>query len=211
MRSGTLTGPQYLVTIHACILKDFGFFRSEKNTRCNYTGLVAFHMESADKFRHKFSLCDGVFKHRNIYSETSAILLVIYSYREYGTLNVTVGFSTTSCKLKIIDICTLYSLCAMSGLNKECIKFRKESFDFPNPRYSMVAHNGHFQVNVPNGECLVVQLLQETGDYTYKINVFFRNSFCQITVLHQHVKNEKKIIKAFSTGHLSGRSYISSS
>ena len=36
---------------------------------------------------------------RNIYSNTSKMLLVYYSFKKYSSFNVELGFSTTMCKV----------------------------------------------------------------------------------------------------------------
>ena len=45
---------------------------------------------------------------RNIYSQTSTMLLVVYSFREYGSFSVELEFSTTGCTVWKIKFCTGY-------------------------------------------------------------------------------------------------------
>ena len=129
-------------------------------------------------------------------------------------MNVTVGFSTTKCKLKIIDICTLNLLhvCSQPHNKNKYTEIRNESFDFPNPKYSNEGHGQWLNVNIQDRDCLVFHFVDETEDYMYKMKIDLSHR-CMVNVLIQLVVdlNETKFIEVFSTGYLSGISYINSS
>ena len=72
----------------------------KRNDLCKFGGIATYIIQQANE---EISIVctshTGVYKYRGIYSNTSETLLVIYSYIEYGTINVTLELSTTMCKV----------------------------------------------------------------------------------------------------------------
>ena len=67
------------------------------NTLCTYGGVI-FNEEEKRIYKEKRSICfdSGYFyKHRNIYSKRSEMLLLMYAYKGYGTLFISLNISTT--------------------------------------------------------------------------------------------------------------------
>ena len=73
----------------------------ERNSLCKIGGLTVYNiLQKTDE--EISTVCvshTGVYKYRNIYSTTPTILIVIYVYIPHGKLNVTLGISTTKCKV----------------------------------------------------------------------------------------------------------------
>ena len=83
----------------------------KENMLCTYGGIVAYDIINS-KHRDISRLCyvhQGNYSYRNIYSNTSAALLVIYSYREYGVFNVTLDVTITRCQIVYINVCEVSS------------------------------------------------------------------------------------------------------
>ena len=81
-----------------------------RNTMCNYGGFAVYNLINIKYRRYISTKCSAhtdIFRHQNIYSKTSAILLVAYSYREYGSMSLRVGFSTTKCSIVRVN-CRLW-------------------------------------------------------------------------------------------------------
>ena len=82
------------------------------DSSCKYGGLVAYDtQENINK--HIISLCNENISQfsqpRNMYSTENKLVFVVYSYKEYSNLNVTVKITTSVCDLVRIDICKIYS------------------------------------------------------------------------------------------------------
>ena len=73
-----------------------------KNILCSYAGFVVYDRMEAEGNSHISTKCSpytDIFRHQNIYSNSSTILLLAYSYKEYGSMNLSVRFSTTKCNI----------------------------------------------------------------------------------------------------------------
>ena len=73
-----------------------------RNILCNYGGFVVYNLLNFKYKSHESTKCSphtDIFRHQNIYSKSPAILLVAYSYREYGSMSLRAGFSTTKCSI----------------------------------------------------------------------------------------------------------------
>ena len=94
-----------------------------RNTMCNYGGFAVYNLINIKYRRYISTKCSphtDIFRHQNIYSKTSAILLVAYSYREYGLMSLRVGFPTTKCSIVRVN-------CGLSRYNQnldQCIVFQ---------------------------------------------------------------------------------------
>ena len=70
------------------------------NPLCTYAG-ISFHKVSGDTYVEKRSICtdEGDFyKHRHIYSNQSKILVVMYAYKRYGMMYMSMKIAATKCK-----------------------------------------------------------------------------------------------------------------
>ena len=47
------------------------------------------------------------YRYRNIYTQKSMVLLVMYSYKKYANFNLTLSVITTQCKATMMNICEL--------------------------------------------------------------------------------------------------------
>ena len=87
---------QLNVTIHNL------FHNFKRNFLSSYGGFVVCDIKKM-KYNQKISSkCyshTDVFRHQSIYSKSSTILYVAYSYREYGSMNLSVRVSTTKCNI----------------------------------------------------------------------------------------------------------------
>ena len=55
--------------------------------------------------------------YRSIYSEKSQLWIILFWYKEYSTINVTVSLSKTKCRFVIFDPCEFVSRCFSIGAN----------------------------------------------------------------------------------------------
>ena len=73
-----------------------------KNILCSYAGFVVYDRMETEENNHISTKCTphtDIFRHQNIYSNSSTILLLAYSYKEYGSMNLSVRLSTTKCNI----------------------------------------------------------------------------------------------------------------
>ena len=125
----------------------------------------------------------GFYKHRNIYSNSSVINIVMYSFKEYGSLHFRLQISTTQYKLttKSTYLRAFNNGCGDRRNQKRCAKLwaqtRNVDMDFiPWPRQFIF---------VNNEECVITHLSQDITLYMYKVYAFvFMERNCQLHYDH---------------------------
>ena len=101
LKVNTLPNHKLNITIHS--IKH----THNNNALCTYSGVAAYNIidqnykEISTVCKHKTNF----YKYRNIYSNTSSILLVIYSFLEYGTLDLSLEFSDSICSVVYVNFC----------------------------------------------------------------------------------------------------------
>ena len=142
---------------------------------CKYGGLVAYDTQK-NKNKHVISLCNENISQftqpRNIYSTFNKLVLVIYSYKEYSKLNVTVKITTSVCDLVRIDICKIYSLYSLwEDFDPLIGNYIDEITKFSNVRLYLIEREYieedfvHITFSLENITCGILQLSSDTGKY----------------------------------------------
>ena len=85
------------------------------NSLCGYGGIIFYDIIMGRNFKAQ-SVCENYrkfYKHRNIYSRGSEMLLAMYSYDDYGELRAVLNISITDCRLTYKNryICTYNFYC----------------------------------------------------------------------------------------------------
>ena len=156
----------------------------------NYTfteiGTECFSPGNLTKYKHYLSKSkeitkdslyfDHLFTHRDFYSSSNETLLVLYSYKEYGNLSITIQVSTTKCKPVMINTCALTNIC--KSLNNTVCKNHIDQIRSINLKYKQLSTN--FPVSVKPGECLILQMVAIIDRLT-RANAF---TDCEITFHH---------------------------
>ncbi len=91
----------------------FSFTNRNNYPKCSFSGLAAynFHRNTLSEIKAECLQYSGFYRYRNIYSITSSLILVIYSYVEYGQLNLSYELSSTHCKSVTISTCPFFKHC----------------------------------------------------------------------------------------------------
>ena len=82
------------------------------NLACEYGGVSAFninntiHTTISTTYDSELSSPFDIFKNRNVYSETSSLVIVIYNYKDYYAMRGTLHLSTTQCNVVKVNVCT---------------------------------------------------------------------------------------------------------
>ena len=130
---------------------------------------------------------------KDIYPSSNVTLLVLYSYKEYGDLNITMQLSTTQCKPVTIDTCALTHLCKYP--NTIMCKEHREQIKSLNLNYTKISKE--FPLSVNPGQCFILQMVA----FIYKLKYY---TSCSIKFHHIDIfKRKIKIqfnIKAFFHG-----------
>ena len=97
-------------------------YTSKHDIGCQYAGLAAYsdNFDSKTEISSTCTTSSEIFRHRNIYSESHTVLLVIYSYKRSYELNAKVIISTTSCDIVKINACGLEEYVYLSSVNNSC-------------------------------------------------------------------------------------------
>ena len=84
------------------------------DNNCLYAGLVAGE-RIANNYKESKTICESNYDYKghaiNFYSNNSSLILIMYSYKEYGEINASVMVSHTKCKPVTINLCYLNLLC----------------------------------------------------------------------------------------------------
>ena len=124
-----------------------GIYSSDQgDILCSYAGLSMYDIIN-QSYIDIYTICKP--SERNIYSNTSKMLLVYYSFKKYSSFSVELGFSTTMCKVVELNLCTLST----------------NDFD---PHFKVVpVYNGR-RIDIRNIGCTVYQVRANISIEMYK-------------------------------------------
>ena len=103
---------------------------------CDYEGFTAYGLGSSNSFHLISNICWIDYTYRNIYSNTSKVLLILYTWYKHLKFTVNISLSVTTCKPVKINVCSLSIPCASSN-NELCKEFLKETKDLSNVKSSL--------------------------------------------------------------------------
>ena len=81
-----------------------------KYSSCLYAGITSYDKKGNGTFQKISTICysdEQEYRYRNIYTENSVMLLVLYSYKKYSNISFNLSVSATECKATTINICEL--------------------------------------------------------------------------------------------------------
>ena len=159
------------------------------------------------------SVCENYrefYKHRNIYSHDSQMLLAMYSYDGYGELHAVLNISITDCRLTYKNryTCTYNFYCRPKyfhfHLNRKLCNYSLIETD---SKYIKDNINGRFKhfggiMNKENG-CVIFQFVQDINLFVYKVLTFVRkNKHCNFFLAQNYADliNKKRRMVLQVTG-----------
>ena len=132
---------------------------------------------------------------KDIYSNSNVTLLVLYSYKECGTLNITMQLSTTQCKPVTINTCALTHLCKYP--NTIMCKEHREQIKSLNLNYTQISTD--FPISVNPEQCFILQMVSFIDSLNkLKSSIDCKIKFYHIDILKRKIKIQFQI-KAFFT------------
>ena len=81
-----------------------------KYSSCGYAGITFYDINRNGSFQKISTICysnEQEYKYRNMYSQNSLMLLVMYSYKSYSNISLNLSVSTSECTATRINICEL--------------------------------------------------------------------------------------------------------
>ena len=81
-----------------------------KYSSCRYAGITLYGINRNGSFQKISTVCynnEQEYKYRNLYTQNSRMLLVLYSYKSYSNISLNLSVSTSECKVTTINICEL--------------------------------------------------------------------------------------------------------
>ena len=156
------------------VLNNYTF--TEIGTECFSPGNLTKYKHYLSKSKEISLPLDHLLTHRDFYSSSNETLLVLYSYKKYGNLSITIQVSTTKCKSVTINTCALTNLC--NSLNNTMCKNHVHQIRSLNLKYKQLSTN--FPVSVKHGECLILQMVAVIDRLT-RDNAF---TDCEISFHH---------------------------
>ena len=82
-------------------------FKGENQYSCGFAGITSYDITGNGTYKKISAICYNNEKNRNVYTQSSIMLLVMYSYKKYSNFSLNLSVSTTQCKATIINICEL--------------------------------------------------------------------------------------------------------
>ena len=146
-------------------------FSKHSLSGCRFAGLSVYK-SSTEGFQTWNSLCKIPFlygtNYRSMYSNTSSLLLVIYSYTEYANISGILEVTTTRCCSISVDICAFTHFCLVEEFYNEdhCHLFLNYINSLSEVKFEIdktVKNPMLFSVqpiltyNVPEGKCIILQ------------------------------------------------------
>ena len=131
------------ITIHQ--MENIG----NNHSSCGYAGITSYDIKTDGTFKKISTICHGnnyeEYKYRNMYTQNSVVLLVLYAYKKYSNFSLVLSVSISYCKATTINICelehdpvTLESYRFFSVRKHKCIvlqlDYRQANISLFNPR-----------------------------------------------------------------------------
>ena len=82
-------------------------YKGENNYSYGFAGITSYDITGNRTFEKISAICHSNDKNRNVYTQNSMMLLVMYSYKKYSNFSLTLSVTTSQCKATAIDICEL--------------------------------------------------------------------------------------------------------
>ena len=86
-------------------------YTGSNHSSCGFAGITSYDIIKNGTFNKISNVCHSnnnqEYKYRNIYTQNSVVLLVLYSYKKYSNFSLVFLVSTSSCRAATIDICEL--------------------------------------------------------------------------------------------------------
>ena len=156
-------------------------YKGSDNLHCLYSGFTSYipNYNNVSKMSEICFTNNKFYKHQNIYSSKSSLLLVIYSYKEYGSLHIKVVISSTVCKRISIYICSLTFLCKSSSQTL-CTQFHQETKVINNVKSTIdeelefdvyfmskkPLNPSYFKFHINTSECIIMQINHDVHELT---------------------------------------------
>ncbi len=159
------------------------------NRLCDFAGFSAFNVMGRSSYRHMSTECvpndKTLYKYRPLYSETNSLLIVVYSYKEYGVISVNISISNTRCFPVNVNLCERKTL--------KTTYLRERS--------------GRIEVMVPEGKCVVLQTTHRViATQCWLIHI--TSQMCTREVRHVPQHEPGRIIEYQVTGFFSGEFFF---
>ena len=170
-------------------------YQGTLNIMSRYAGLAAYDKD--EKEMTVLSFVHEGYKYRSIYSNTSTIILVLYTYPEYGHLRMNFTLSVTKCRSVSITACD--NACMKHGFRHRLVDVNQNS----NLSFQC-QDDDYLDANVGENQCFILQV---NHNYTTPLilNYGFKRHACilkNIGLASQMKPNQ--IVKYRVTGFLSG-------
>ena len=195
----------------------------DDNSLCRYGGIIFYDMISGRKIKAQ-SVCENYrefYKHRNIYSRDSEMLLTMYSYDDYGELHAILNISITDCRLTYKNryICSYDFYCTPKHFHfRRKRQFCNYLLIKTDTQYIKDNINATFThlggiMNKENG-CVIFQFVQDINLFVYKVLTFVRkNKHCNFFLAQDYADliNKKRRMALQVTGFFTGMLLITHS
>ena len=180
------------------------------NNSCNYAG-IAFYERVKKVYTEKRAMClDGgdFYKHRNIYSISSEMLVVLYSFQDRGSMHISLNISTTQCGLNLVDryLCKYDMYCSPEhdqfGRKKDLCKYLIQGSGSEANFHTRHRYRASYQTQ---DICVVHQFTQEVTLFLYKIIAYVRRrSTCSLSFQTLYLMHKRKIMSYHASGFITG-------
>ena len=178
-------------------------FKGHKTSDCKFGG-AAFY----DKQTHFLDLCNGYGPSRparNIYSTSSTLLVMIYTYLQESSLTIKVNVSTTSCKPVTLERCEYERNCG--NLNK-CHQWLKEKPQLKFFELTYLELLTGYKTKVDS--CFILQIASDifknnTIHASKKTILSQFTTTCFLPLTPRFVEESKRVIHYTAFGFTSGR------
>ena len=178
---------------------DMSYMGQNNTETCSYAGVAAYENESEIstlclKSRNRFDLSNynhSEYVFQTIYSSNENLLVVLYSYELYGSINLTLTVSTTTCELKPVSICDgeqfkqtdLPHIYSCPSRSKVILSMDNEGCNIVQISLSQVQQH-FFSTGRPKQKCLTTvhtgKILASAKNIQMSVTGFFRGKFTQL-------------------------------
>ena len=151
-------------------------YEGQRTMDCKYGGIV-FIENTELSYNEVATICEShnstVSHNRNIFSQSSSLIIVTYWYENYSNMSISLNASKTRCQSVQIDICKFHIKCGSTDHVKDCLKYVGPIFQSSNISFKYNPLKSQLQYFLRANQCVIFQFTQdlkyntiyEKGDY----------------------------------------------
>ena len=162
-------------------------YEGQRTKDCKYGG-IAFIENTGLSYHEAATICEShnriVSHKRNIFSQSSSLIIVTYWYNNYSRMSVSLIATKTRCQSVQLDICKFHTRCQTHYSVKDCLEYVGPIFQSSNISFNYNHLKSQLQYSLRANQCVIFQFTQDLKYNTIyeKADYFKYLSHCWLNI-----------------------------